>query len=73
MIINGYDISILNDNLLALDGKEGKSGFVIPHNVNPLIYYLFNFKFMVFLILCLDSKVTKRVGTIAKIIEMNQI
>ena len=55
VIINGHEISTANDNLLASNGKDGKVGFIIPYDIDPLIHNLNNFEFIVSLILRLDS------------------
>jgi len=73
LIINSHKISITNNNLSASDEKDSKAGFIIPYDVNPLVYYLNNFEFIVSLILRSDSQATERVRAAAEIIETGRM
>jgi len=71
--INGNEISLTNNNLPDSDGKDGKAGFIIPYDVDPLIYYMTNFEYMVLMILKSDSQARVRVGAAAEIIETDRM
>ena len=59
-----------NDNLIALDGKEGRLGFIIPYDIDSMIHHIDNFKFLVALILGEDSTARVQVEATASILSL---
>lgn len=45
--IDRYEICLFNNDLSANNGKEGKSGFILPKDVDSVIFYIENFCFTI--------------------------
>ena len=73
IIINGQEISSSNDNLTVSDGKEGKMGFINSRDINPLLYHIDNFKFIVALVLGDSSCAIDQIRAEASILNTDRL
>jgi len=55
VIINGYEFQSSIDDLTAKDEKNGKVGYIIPHDIDPLLQTIENFAFTITYVLNDDS------------------
>jgi len=58
---------------MAFNRKEGKLWFIIPRDIDPLLYHIDNFKFIIALILGEILKAISQVRSVASILYLGRL